>query len=456
MRFRTTIWMALILLALVTYLFVVEFPLQQKIQETGTLKDNVFNINKEEIYFINIKYPEQEIQLQKINKDRWEIINPLTTETDEREVSSFISTIIDMKLNRLLENPGQKLSDYGLDRPRIEITLTMDGHDEKVIVGDNGPVTNTLYVQRGSDQKIILTDEWIRESLTRTVFDLRNKKILTIDQDNVTELKLEFLNERFIISKVTDQWIIKEPKPSQADYSTINNILITLDNLRATGFIDQKDDKSKIQTQFKSADLIVSIKDDDIDHVIKFYQVDDDDSIFASTTQNLPYYKLSKTVLNSFKTDLFYYQDKHLLKFDQNLIDRIDINTSTESYSLQLINETWSIIGEERKANTEEVNQFLVRLKKLKAQNKPLFPVQHELVGLDPSSIKVRLFDAKGKLTAQLIVGNEIDNMIHAMGSSELGDVLIKKDVLDDIPMKNELMISQIADDAPVSEIPGP
>ena len=456
MRFHTTLWMSFVLLALIAYLFVFEFPLQQKKLVTELQAKNVFNINKQEIALINIQYPDQEIRLKKINDDRWEIIHPLTAEADNREITSLISTIVNMKLNRILDEQNQNLTNYGLDHPTIEVTLTFGNQEEKIVVGDDGVMANTLYVQRGSDQQVLLVDRWIRGSLTRTVFDLRNKNILSIAQDKVTELELKYPKDRFLMTKEQNQWWIKEPKSARADNSIINNLLLTLSNLRATGFIDQEDEKSRTQDEFRTADLIATIKDNDTNPMIAFYRVKEKESVFAVMTQDLPFYTISDTVLNDFKTDLFYYQDKKLLSFEQVQIKRIDIKTASESYSLQLTNGTWSLEGEEREVDAKEVNHFLDRLKTLKAQKKPHSPVQPELVGLDPPSTEIRLFDAQGKITAQLVIGNEIDTMIHARGISELGDVLINKDVLDDIPMKNELMISQNSDDTPVSKTPDP
>jgi hypothetical protein len=454
MRYRTTLWMAFVFLVLIAYLFIIEFPLQQKKLEKELQAKNIFNINKEEIDFIKIKYPNQEIHLKKVAEDYWDIIHPLATGADNREIASLISTIVDMKLNRMLD--VQNLSDHGLDQPAIEIILTLGEQEEKVIIGNDGAVANTLYVQRGSDQQVLLVDQWIRGALTRTVFDLRNKSILSIDQDKVTELELIFPKDYFLMTKEQNQWWIKEPESVRADSSIINNLLLALSNLRATNFVDNEDEKMRTQNEFKTADLIATIKDNDINPKISFYRAIEKEPVFAVTTQDLPFYMISDSVLSDFKTDLFYYQDKIMLNFEKTQIKRIDIKTASESYSLQLTSGTWSLDGEETEINTEEVNRFLDRMKTLKAQKKPHFPVQPKLVGLDPPSTEIRLFNAPGEMAAQLVIGSEVDTTLHAMGITELGTVLINKDVLDDIPRKNELIKSQKSDDKPVSNAPGP
>src|SRR3972149_4403612 len=139
MRFRTTFWMTLILLALLAYLFLVEFPRERKKQEADLNAKKVFSLDEAAVKAIQIRYPDRVIQLEKNPENRWQITNPLIAEADDREVKSVLSTVVDMRLTRVVEERNQDPAQYGFDHPPVEVTLILPDKEEQVIIGNDGP-----------------------------------------------------------------------------------------------------------------------------------------------------------------------------------------------------------------------------------------------------------------------------------------------------------------------------
>ena len=436
--------MAVVLLALVAYLFLVEFPQERKKQDAELQAKTVFLLNEDDINYIQIKYPDQTFQLQKESGGRWKIISPIAAKADPQTIKSLVSTITDMRSNKIL-GEEQNLSGHGFDKPSIEITLNTQNQEETIIIGDEGPITNTLYVKRNSDQKAFLTDQWIKGSLTKTLFDLRNKTILSMEWDSVTELKLNFQENIFSIAKEGENWLIKQPITSPADISRINNLILSLSNLRAIGFIDDQKERDRIKNTFGKAYLIAILREKEKTHSVSFYQTKETESIFAVTASEKPLYKISKTIMNDLKSDLFHYQDKRLVMIDPNHIEKISIEAASESYSLQLKNRSWFIDrdGEGEEADNEEVKRFIHNLKSVQAQEKPDASVTLKTAGLDTPSTHVRIFDSENTMLGELILGTEVNLMLYAKGAPHLGITLISKNILDDIPRIGEIIRSQ-------------
>lgn len=436
--------MAISLLTLLAYLFLVELPQERKKQDADLNAKKVLSLDEAAVKAIQIRYPDQAIQLEKNPENHWQITSPLVAEADDREVKSVLSTVMDMRLTRVVEERNQDPAQYGFDHPPVEVTLILPDKEEQITVGDDGPVANTLYVKRGSDQRVVLAEQWIKGSLTRTLFDLRNKNILTINRDKVTELQLDFPKLSFPMAKEQSasggQWMLKAPKTLKADNDTISNLLLLLQNLRATGFVDFEEEKALARKELKKAELTVSLMEEGKNPTASFYRTREKGVLFAVTTPDRPLYRISDTVLTDFKPDLFHYQDKRLLAFDQDKVKEIEVKTPSESYRLKQMRGTWVIEGETGELDQEAVTRFLNHLSMVRAQKRPDPPVLASTAGFEQPSTEVRLTDSAGQVLGELKVGSEAQGMLYAMGAPELGITLLNKDILDNIPKKNELM----------------
>jgi hypothetical protein len=360
-----------------------------------------------------------------------------------------------MRLTRIIEDQNQDPAPYGFDHPQVEVTLTLENikdsqqgdKQEKIILGDNGPVLNTLYIKRGSDQRVVLVDQGVKGSLILTLSDLRNKTVLPMDRNKVTELKLDFQKQSLLFAKEGEQWMIKQPKAIKADNSTISRLLLTLENLRATGFVDLEREKTKTRNRFKGPELILSLKEEGKNPTVSFYRTGEKGHTFAVTVPERPIYQVPDAALNDFPPDLFHYQDKHLLPFEQEKVKEIEVKTPFESYRLKQKDRSWTVEGEAGTVDQEAVNRFLNSLKFAEAQRQPDPPILPEKAGLAPSTTHIQLTDSEGQTLARLEVGGETQGMLYARGTPELGISLTNKNILNNIPKKNELIKPQKKED---------
>jgi hypothetical protein len=173
---------------------------------------------------------------------------------------------------------------------------------------------------------------------------------------------------------------------------------------------------------------------------VSFYPSGTKGSVLAVTSPDKPIYTVADSLLGDFKPDLFFYLDKHLLVFKKDDVARMEVRTPNESYVLKKSNGAWTMEGETTAPDTDDVNQFLTRLANMTAQKEPDPPVKPDSAAIDPPSSEVRLRDANGKQLASLGIGSEFKEMRLAKGPAPLGVVLVDKNVLEDIPTKNELI----------------
>ena len=448
MRSRPLLWLILILIALSGYLIFIEIPQEQIKRENKIQENKIFTFGKEDVTAIQLEYPDSSITLKKSGENLWEMTNPITAEGDPSEINSLISTVTSMRLKRVVEEVEQDPSIYGLDHPNLEMILSHGDGKESIILGDDAPMANTLYIKRGSDRRIFLVEQWIKGSLTRSVFDLRNKRILSFDPETSTEIALDFPSESFLILKENDEWVIKKPREGLADSRIIDNLLRSLKNLRATRFIDDLTEKEEIRKKLGNADLVALIGENGANPSISFYRASDQKEVYVVTTTPLPIYTIQESTFNEIKSDLFNYQDKKLLVFDEGAIGKIEVQGSSDSYSLRWENETWNLEGRTDIIDNEAVVRFLNHLKDLKAEEKPISGVPPDMIGLVSPVTTIRLYSSDGNMISHLDIGNEEGNKLYAKGIPGLGTVLISVNILDKIPRVNELLLSQLPEES--------
>ena len=175
MRLRNIFILLAILLALGGY-----FIFFNKTEPPPNEEPRVFvwDIETSEIQHIEIRLPREDrseefIKIPEGDKFPWYFNDPQRSEVDTKRWGGGIPL--------LLSGPGadrvitenateEKLAEFGLTQPRMEITLTLeDRHILNITVGDRTPDSSTFYVQGPGSNDIYLVDYTWYEVLERLV-----------------------------------------------------------------------------------------------------------------------------------------------------------------------------------------------------------------------------------------------------------------------------------------------
>ncbi|HEY5594937.1 MAG TPA: DUF4340 domain-containing protein, partial [Nitrospiria bacterium] len=433
------------LLLLVVYLTVVEIPQMEKAKQAEQTAEQLFNFKSSDIETIELRYPASGIELRKSQDGKWQVTKPLQTEADQREVQSLISTVGDIRFSRVVEEQAADLSEFGLNHPNVDITLALPGRAERLLLGDDGPMAGTLYARKDGDPRVVLAQQWLKGSLTRTVFDFRTKIVLPVEQDKVDQVQLEFPKQSVLLAKRDSRWFLKNPIDGPADEDAVRSLTLMLQNLRATFFIDPGPDREKIMKGLKKPLVMVTTRESENgaqkSKTARFYNAPEKDSVYVVTEPDRPIYRVDRAGMDELKPEIFHYQDKHLVSVQRDAVKGIDIHTPTERYALVSNDNAWAMEGETDPVNQDRVKRLLDQVEKLMAHQLPEAPVKNPAaVGLRPANDAVRLKDSAQKTLATLQLGNELKGMLYALGNPKLGIVMVNKDFLDEIPKKSELL----------------
>jgi hypothetical protein len=227
---RSFIGLLTILIALGAYLYFVE----SKRTPGGDVeeKPEVFTVESEKIDEITIKSESGDTTTLKKSGTEWQIVAPAPAQADSSEVSGILTNLSSLDEQRLIdENPGN-LEEFGLAKPRIEVTFKAGGQEQRLLIGSKTPTGADLYAKTAAAPKVFLIASYLDSTFNRSTFDLRDKTALKIERDAVDSLEITTADRTLKFGKIEGEWQVTQPAVPRSDASTIEGLLSRIDGLQ--------------------------------------------------------------------------------------------------------------------------------------------------------------------------------------------------------------------------------
>ena len=441
----------MLLAGLGAYLYLVELPSQQREEETEANKSKLLSFDEKAITGLSITSDQGTIELKSGEARNWQMTAPVQAEADTREVQSMVRALVLGKVSRVIETSPESsaapLRPFGLEKPPVTVTVSMQDQQETFAIGDVGPLSSTLYVLRGSDKQVLLTDMAVKDFLNKTVMTFRRKEILPFEHAQADRLRLTYPPTEIVLylmdTKPAKQWKIRAPIEAGADQSEVRSLLFRLEDLKAVGIIDPGPERVEIANTLKKPQAQITVHAAGADHTVKLYQSEaNSGEAFAETSATGPLYRISPGVLKDLTKDLFTLQDKRLLGLDFEEVALLAVKTRTEQYTL--INQSGQWVLEDRpeeKLNQEAVDLFVSRVVNLPAEIRvvkqpgPLSPY-----GLAAPAAEFTATGKDGKQSGRLVLGNQSSGLVYAIGQAMPGIFQARADILTQVPEQSSLI----------------
>jgi len=205
----------------------------------------ILTIPEDQIQQIKIKKTGAEtIVLRKGGDGKWQLLEPKPMRADQDTANSLATAISSLSSDKLVEDKATDLSPYGLNAPSLDITvLKKDGKSQEVYVGDEAPTGGGSYAKLPADAHVYTIASYTKTSLDKSPNDLRDKRLLTFDQDKLTRVDLKPANGELIEFGKNNQndWQILKPKPLRADGSQVEELIRKLKDAKMDATISDED-----------------------------------------------------------------------------------------------------------------------------------------------------------------------------------------------------------------------
>ena len=186
-----------------------------------------------------------ETVLKRAAGNKWEMTAPQSYPVDQDAASGVVNTLNPLSASQLVVEKPANLAAFGLAQPAFTLTVARkDGKTQQIDIGDEVPTGGDLYAKLASDPKVYTISSTTKSSLDKTAQDLRDKRLLTFDQDKLTRVELVAKNQDIEFGKNNaNEWQILKPKPLRADNWQVEELIRKLRDAKMD--LSAGDDESK-------------------------------------------------------------------------------------------------------------------------------------------------------------------------------------------------------------------
>lgn len=213
----------------------------------------VFQVKPGEIRTLTLKSDKGEIRLERTAPGEqatagdWRLTRPLNSRVDELTLNSLLSAVAELTRQRLLdEAAGDKLKDFGLDKPVFSVQFQVGEQSHELRFGAKAPGGQSIYAQRDAEPRVLLIRLSDKETLDRTLTALRHKGIFALNPAEVTEIRLVRDGNRLIFKKTGEQgWLPQDQTPTKLRADKMEALQRQLADAKAVEFVAEKADDLK-------------------------------------------------------------------------------------------------------------------------------------------------------------------------------------------------------------------
>src|SRR5580700_2788808 len=157
----------------------------------------------------------------------WQIEGTKPLAADSDAINGLTGAVSPLTANLLIDEHPQNLTSFGLDKPASEVDITTkDGKTQKLLFGSDTPTGGDTYVKLDNDPKVYTVASNAKSSFDKSVNDLRDKRLLTLNSDKITSVTLTAKGAPVEFNKNSGgEWQITKPKPLRADGTSVDDLV---------------------------------------------------------------------------------------------------------------------------------------------------------------------------------------------------------------------------------------
>ncbi len=258
----------------------------------------LLNIVKPDITSIEIVRHGDERILLVHNGVNWIMREPWNYSADYRNIESIAEMISNNEKQTLAAEKTDDLTQYGLDNPRVIVTVSQRvGMPEKILlVGDEltaRGATHLSYAKRFDKDLVFTLEDTFVESLLHILEWYIDKHPVRVNRELITQITLE-MNERTIVFMKDYQrnWNVISPVDKNIDIDTVNHVLQVSRYLivnKVFAYEPTEDDLKAAGINNPKAVVTLHQNDQMLDRIVLGNTVTEDEPVTYFTTSKTPF-----------------------------------------------------------------------------------------------------------------------------------------------------------------------
>jgi len=308
--------------------------------------------------------------LAKNASDVWSITAPKPLPADQGAVSSVVQSATNLNADRVIDENATDLASYGLAPAADQVIFKLkDGTTKTLLIGDSNPSGNDVYAKLDGNPRLYTMSSSNKSSFDKESKDLRDKRLMTFDQDKATRVELNAKKEAVEFGRINQtDWQILKPKPMRADGFSVEELVRKIKEANMDTSVTDEDAK-KADSSWASATPVATIKVTDPSGIqtleVRKVKNKDNEDYYAKSSVVPGVHKVTKDLGTGVDKGLDDFRNKKVFDFGFSDPTRVDFKDGTRSASYQKTAEKWTSNGKSMDSTT--VQALIDKLRDLSA-----------------------------------------------------------------------------------------
>jgi hypothetical protein len=322
------------------------------------------------------------LELKAVRREgKWHLTSPLETRADQEAIGRLVSGASEAKRISLIDDKPSDLKPFGLEDPRMLITLDTSNGPWSLAIGTESPTGRGVYARAGPDGPVVLLERDAERAADKELLEFRDRRLFDAALGELTGLRIVRGAEGPIVLERTGEgtWALKEPVEAPADPVAAEDLARALTGAEVQQFIDRPDEDEGVYglaspraTVALSAGAGRTLGPLQIGKKAGAdgEEVAGDGRLYARLGGAGPVLVLEGKLLEALPPDAGALRDRRLLIYEIKDVERIEVASPAETLVVEKgSGGGWSLTSPmEVRADESAVRNFLWDLKALRAE----------------------------------------------------------------------------------------
>jgi Domain of unknown function (DUF4340) len=305
-----------------------------------------------------------ETVLERSGAGKWRMISP-EYPADQEAVNQLVTAAANITSDRVVEDKMSDPKTYGFNDPALKVDITSKGGKvSDFLIGDDTPTNGGSYASLQGDPRVFTVASFVKSGLSKTFNDLRDKRLLTFDQDKLSRVELTAKKQTEEFGRDKDQWQIVKPKPLRADGSQVDELIRKLRDVKMDPAVPEEDAK-KAMSAFASGTSVATVKFTDPSGTQQIEIKKNKDDYYAKSSAIAGVYKVPSELGTGVDKGLDDFRQKKLFDFGFNDPSKVEMHDAGKTYSFTKSGDDWSSNG--KKVDSISMQSFIDKVRDLAA-----------------------------------------------------------------------------------------
>src|SRR5437773_6855694 len=416
MNWRTTLILAVVVLGVFAYLRFFEMK-QPSTGEARRQAQNVVNFDRNKIDGVVIKNGDEKVEIRR-HDNKWRLETPFKDQADGALVENLLSDLESWQKEGIIpakdiDADKSKLNEYGLNRPKLKLKLIGSDRPPEILFGKDAALEGRMYIRFENSKETFLAKQSVKKDIDKKAEEFRDKKLTELTTAQVHGTALKTPAGEMELEKKGDHWDIVKPLRARADDEKVGDLIAQVTTARIQQFVagDHGDLHAYGLAEPRGAITLVT-QEDKRGQLLQIGGVPEKekDQLYVRFAPRGFVYTLPKKIEEVLDTKPNDLRDRHLVRIDTNILDRITIDAPGKGKTvLARKGENWTIVSRKNApANSGEVrrlietlqNEQLTRFVEDVASNLPKY-------GLDKPQLQLTFSSFASENTAETKAGEQ-------------------------------------------------